>query len=286
MDGTIERVGALIRQGIWEGVDFGRAKSWYRQFQDRDLQLLGACLLDNLVYRSKPQFMSMLRTLMTCPQLLGPDREDDWSLAQSLSTRREPLIRLVPVISLDLPPTKSGTYVLRLLARSLRVRDEWMLWPERLLGIPNTVNTILLVDDFCGTGDQFIDFLQRADITQFYNSRPDCRVVYLAAVGHTKGISHIRNLHPKIEVIVAEELNTDHHFFSGSVLDQYGIPDLKPQLLEQYDGLCRNQGIGGNLGGYGYGDYGLCYAFAHSTPNNTLPIFWYHTPDWQPLLDR
>jgi hypothetical protein len=74
--------------------------------------------------------------------------------------------------------------------------------------------------------------------------------------------------------------------FGGAVLDQYRDPALKAQLAEQYEALCRRVGIGGSVGADGFGRLGLAYAFAHGTPNNTLPIYWQETREWTPMVDR
>ena len=38
---------------------------------------------------------------------------------------------------------------------------------------------------------------------------------------------------------------------------------------------------------FGYKKQGLLFAFAHSVPDATLPIFWSNGPDgWTPLLER
>ncbi|MCA8946811.1 MAG: hypothetical protein KDB29_11330 [Planctomycetes bacterium] len=101
IEATLERVQHLIRQGVWEGVDLARTRSWYQQFEQRGCGLLAASLLDSLIYRSKAQLIALLGAVMTRPELLGREDDDDHHLVNSLRGRKDPGIRLVPVIRLD-----------------------------------------------------------------------------------------------------------------------------------------------------------------------------------------
>lgn len=286
IDTTLERAQHLIRQGVWEGLDLARSRSWYHQFEQRQCGLLGACLLDNLVYRSKAQLIALLTSVITSPELLEAKDDDDHCLVSLLRSRRDAGIRLVPVIRLDQPPTKSGMYILRLLSREFGVRDQWMVWPQAL-GEQPEIHTLLLIDDFCGSGDQFIDFLETPSLKQFLTERPRCRIVYVSAAAHEKGLSNINSASPRVEVLAAEVLGGNHHFFSGTVLDQYRIDGLKNQLLAQYIAICEEFGLGsGKIGHFGYDDQALAYGFTHGTPNNSLPILWQDARGWTPLLHR
>ena len=59
------------------------------------------------------------------------------------------------------------------------------------------------------------------------------------------------------------------------------------KIAAQYDSAVKILGLPQSikLAG-GYGGLALAYAFAHATPNNTLPIFWMGTENLTPLLDR
>ena len=51
-------------------------------------------------------------------------------------------------------------------------------------------------------------------------------------------------------------------------------------LLEKYGRALAPRGP------LGYGGTGLLLAFEHSTPDNSLPIFWANTNHWKPLLSK
>lgn len=287
VDDTLTRVQQLISKQIWEGMDFGRCRTWFSQFEEYDCELLGACLLDNFIFRSKRQVETLLKSVLTSPDLIANDPLGDWAMIERLRGYKiDPCIRLCPVIRLDKSPTKSGTYLLRLLAKSLRIQEKWMKWPQSLPQEPNDVHTVLLVDDFCGTGTQFADFITLTGLNQFMQDRPQCRIVYVVAAAHKQGISKINQDYPSIEILTGEYFDEKHHFFEGEMLKRINVDDLASQLKEQYETIANKTGLGGKLGKMGFGDQALTYSFAHGTPNNTLPIFWYENDKWSPLVDR
>lgn len=287
IEGIKARALKLVRHKVWDGIDEGRVTSWMYQFEARGFELLGACLLDSFTYRSKGQVEALLRAVLTSPELVGPDAQYDELVVDRLSKRRrDPGIRLTPVIRLDQPPTKSGCYVLRRLAKSLRVYDDWMVWPQQLINLTDTVQTIILVDDFCGSGDQFTEFVELMGFQEVMKARPKCRIIYLTLAAHSNGIEAVRARFPRIEFISGEVLGSEHGFFSGSVLNRIKIPGITEQLKSDYDQIAKDVGLGGSLGCYGYASQGLTYAFEHGTPNNTLPIYWYQNEQWTPLVNR
>lgn len=288
VENTRQRISHLIGIDAWEGVDVSRYNDWFHQFEEADCALLGACLLDNLAYRSKAQVLSLFKAALTSNRLLPKDARSDLAIVEALRERRDSGIRLVPVIGFGLPPTKSGPYMLRLLSRELRIREKWMLWAHELESLPANVHTILAVDDFCGSGNQFVTkFLGMPEVAAFRRDRPKCRFVYLAAAAHSDGIKAIGTADATVEVIAGEILTPDYHFFDGTVLDQYQNGGLKDILKQQHESMVKRLGLGGAVEPFGYGELGLTYAFAHGTPNNTLPVFWYDsTEGWISLLDR
>lgn len=288
IDGTKARALNMIRCGAWAGVDDGRLESWFNQFVARQKELLGACLLDNFIFRGKGQVEALLKAALCSPAMLTPAAKWDGEIVEALGNRRvDPGIRLAPVIRLDQPPTKSGTYVLRRLAKSLRIQDKWMLWPQSLAAaMTEGVHTVVLVDDFCGSGKQFSDFVKETGLAGVMRSWPNCRFVYLSVAAHAEGIQKVQDDFPRVEFIPGEVLTSQHSFFGGELLARIKVDGIEARLKTDYDAIAKEVGLGGKLGHYGFGNQGLTYAFDHGTPNNTLPIYWYAGEDWTPLVNR
>ncbi|MFY2837259.1 phosphoribosyltransferase-like protein [Achromobacter xylosoxidans] len=287
IDGTKVRVQKLIRCGAWEGMDLGRFESWFNQFVGRRKELLGACLLDNFIFRGKGQVEALLKAALSNPAMLPPTARWDGEVIEALGVRHiDPGIRLAPVIRLDQSPTKSGTYVLRRLAKSLRIQDKWMLWPQSLVTMPDSVHTVILVDDFCGSGKQFSEFVKLTEIEKVMLARPQCRIVYLTVAAHSDGIKKVKEEFARVEFIAGEVLTPLHGFFGGERLARIKVENVEERLKEDYDSIASEVNLGGKIGPYGFEAQGLTYAFDHGTPNNTLPIYWYTSENWTPLVNR
>lgn len=283
---TQDRAQHFVRSGIWSAIEESRLNNWIEQFETYDAELLGAVLLDNLIYKSKAQVISTLSSLMTGPELCL-DMTYDLELSESLRKLKDPGIRLAPAISLSQPPTKSGFYVLRLLQRLYRIKDDWLIWPQTFASITNS-KLLIIVDDFLGSGNQFTEFADLSQLESLHNTKPHLRIVYLVVAAHATGISFIQEKYPYVEVICGDILTTDHHLFASERIDKRYRTKIASTLNDQYQKLLTQAGFSGRgvTGSYGYGDLGLCYAFEHGTPNNTLPIYWRQTEHWSNLLDR
>jgi hypothetical protein len=276
----------FVRSGIWGAIEESRLQTWIHQFEQYDAELLGAVLLDNLIYKSKAQVISTLSSLMTGPELCS-EMGHDLDLSESLRKPKDPGIRLAPAISLSQPPTKSGFYVLRLLQRLYRIKDDWLIWPQTFATIKNT-KLLIIVDDFLGSGTQFSEFAGLSGIESLHDAQPNLRIVYLVVAAHATGISFIQKKYPYVEVICGDILTTDHHLFASNRIDTRYRTELAKNLNDQYQELLIKASFpeNGVTGKYGFGNLGLCYAFEHGTPNNTLPIYWRQTEHWSNLLDR
>jgi hypothetical protein len=286
IEGTVSRARQLVRQQIWSGVDEARLDGWFGQFETRQCSLLGACLLDGFIFRSRAQVEAMLHGVLCRPELVGPAGDSDQAVINALKGRADPGIRLAPVIHLEDPPIKSGTYVLRRLFKLLRLNQDWATWPQNLARIEG-LRMIVFVDDFCGSGKQFSEFIAFAGLDQVIASNPQCRFVYLTVAAHEDGIAFVRKAYPQIEFIVGEVLSADHHFFEGGNLRNFNVDGLVQRLRADYDRIAQEVGFGrGKVPALGFEEQALCYAFDHGTPNNTLPIFWNQKDQWSSLVDR
>lgn len=278
----------LIERGLWE-IRMARFDSWINQFCGPEEEFFSACLLDQLIFRTTQQFEAGLRSLFRS-NLNGQLFQDqsDLELLKKISERKDPRIRIVPVICETDPPTKSGPLVLRRLQRILPIRDKWMCWPwQATEKISNgEVDFIVFVDDFLGSGTQFETFFKQ---WKFHTVSGDARYFYAPVVAHQDGLDHLSNNLPSVCVTPAETLNLSHGFFSDDVWDLLGQGNITAEearvWYEQFaerKGLCKPNMM------LGYGNLALTFGFSHSTPNNSLPILWLENEKtgWKPLLER
>lgn len=277
----------LIDRGFWD-IQMPRFDSWCKQFCGLEEQFFAACLLDEVIFRTRQQFEAGLRTLFRS-NLNGkafPDAHD-LHLTQILTGRSEPHLRLVPVICESDAPTKSGPLVIRRLQRILQLNQKWMCWPWQAARAleENGVDIVLFVDDFLGSGSQFLAFFKQWG---FDKQKAGVRYFYAPVVAHQQGIDFLASQLPNVCVVSAETLGEPHGFFSEKVWNRLGEGSITADDAKSWYvdfGSARDfKPKGGSL--LGFGDLALTFGFSHATPNNSLPILWHETANWQPLLER
>lgn len=251
-------------------------------------ELLGAYLLDNLAFRSRHQYASLLDTVFHDLRFSAGGKSRrllDVLTTAPVDSEQVP-VRVVPVIGEAQPPTKSGPYILRLAQRRYRIKNEWLSWAQSLYQAENLTH-LFFVDDFCGTGEQFATFLNGIDIQKIIDNNPGVTVTYLVTVIHSTGLDHIKKKFPFVQVVWGERLFPINAVMSTEAFERYRVPGFAKEIERQYDSVVRQTGLPskGQLA-QGYGSLGLAFAFTHATPNNTLPIFWMPRPKLAPLLDR
>lgn len=283
---VVERSRRLIQMDIWDIAEH-RLDSWLGCFRNFSCELLAAFLLDNLCLRSRGQFDSLLDTLFC--NLSDPMGNKGDLLINRLSSApaiKPPRLLVAPVIGTEQPPTKSGPYVLRLAARRYQIHSAWLAWPAKLVESPD-LKHVFLLDDFCGTGKQFEKFANSIDLTGLHRASPHITFTYLVAAAHGTGIKHVKDNFPFVQIKAAEMLDEGNAILSDENFKRYQVAGFKDEVRRQYDTLVLKAGLP-TTGGLkdGFGKLGLAYGFAHGTPNNSLPVFWYDADHWSPLLDR
>lgn len=184
IDQVVDCARKLIRTRIWEGMKEARLDSWLGCLRNYEAELLGAYLLDNLAFRSRDQFFSLLDVLfleLSSP-IDGVANRSGASVLDSLrigkSTNPNCGVRIAPVIGHLAPPTKSGPYILRLAQRRFRIHSDWLIWPQ-LINQAETISDLYFLDDFCGTGEQFEEFANGINLPDFMDKHPKLQVTYL-----------------------------------------------------------------------------------------------------------
>jgi hypothetical protein len=288
IDQIFDRAKKLIQAGVWAEIKIHRLDLWRGCFENYNAALVGAYLLDNLCYRSRDQFSSLLDTLF-----LDFARKEESSTQGSLirlvqgrpNSANASLVRIAPVIGLAAPPTKSGPYILRLAQRRYGINSDWLCWPNQISSVSG-LSELIFVDDFCGTGRQFVEFANDIGLTKIYASNASLKVNYLVAAAHQEGINHIKEELPFVHIKCAERLGAANSVLHEKCFERYQIDGFQQLVLNQYSDLTSRTGMPKGKLEEGFGKLGLAYGFAHATPNNTLPVFWYETGNWTPLLDR
>jgi hypothetical protein len=184
----------------------------------------------------------------------------------------------------------SGYHYKRLARKSLLVPEEAIVSNAEALGSSGSGKHLIFVDDFSGSGNQFLETWTRDYGGQGFDTFEEA-----AAGGHFASVLYI----PLIMTADSRErISLDAPAVKlrpGHVLPQsYGIgdpgtilmpDDLRPSALSVVRQASKRAGIcaGDELG---FWDLGLAIAFEDSIPDATLPIFYHESSSWTPLLKR
>jgi hypothetical protein len=147
----------------------------------------------------------------------------------------------------------------------------------------------VIADDFSGTGDTLSRLVGDSTslLSQLMRYMPGVRVKILVICGFMKGVQRIRS------ALTSSSGNTSlvvGHLFEDQERCFHPESRILPirQQRERLEEYCRKIGKETlhlhpqmHLGFHGFG--GLV-VFADTVPNNTLPIFWQSTPNWQALF--
>lgn len=274
---------------MWLAEPTIRPRAWIENF-DNDDKILAAQLLERFVFYNQrltdslltASFYSMADGLRKGPT--APTREQ---LLQAL-----PNAVFTPVSGETPNPTDSGYFLCRRTRQVLNVDEARIKNTNDALKAAAEGRPVVFVDDFIGSGDQFLATWRDSSTGASFEtvqSHVGFTAAYVSLVGTEAGIISIGKQAPSVAVCVTHKidnrgtlwglqaLNPSLHSQIDSLLKKY-TPRLTPQdaYMHQQQYLT-----------YGYKHRGLFFAFEHSVPDATLPIFWCRgTNSWEPLIER
>ena len=290
-----ERCESCVDAGIWAGIDKAQLRIWMNQFDEGCERYFAACVLDSLIYRSTKQTIALMEHLFqrTLPSLA---REDHLTLGradgrlESLARAGkggDPGIRVVPVIRNEDPPTKSGPLITRMYKQYLGIDERWIIWPQDMAKArEDGTLTFLFVDDFLGTGDQFMTFASRFNVKDIMSG---LTAIYAPLAAHETGLSTLKDRADWLHVCCVERLSPRYSLFSelsSAFSDgENSSETARSFYLKLLDG--KHLDISG-MYVYGYGRLALTYVFEHAVPDNNIPLLWYASDGdgWEPLFRR
>lgn len=291
IDQVKDRSLQLITSGIWSGIEISTLRTWLNNFNTSDEKYFAACVLDSLMYRSSSQTDALLEQLFTrcIPEyfLMHPTpiniNDDILKLMRKENNESDPGIRFVAVLKEGDPPTKSATFIARLIKRKFDVDEKWIVVARDIHKlINNGIKIFIFIDDFLGTGDQFKSVFKQQCLDKYVD---DNYFLYSPLVAHEKGIRNLKKEFKNIHITCAEILNKRHSIFDKSSDCFKDNENTVKSARIFYYHLLKARGLTvKNRNGWGH--LGLAYAFSHAVPDNCLPIFYVENRIWQPLFKR
>ena len=253
-------------------------------------------MLDNLIYRSRDQFVTLLKTMLniSLPSLLAEKLSLNIAGVNHLiygRTNSHKLLFVPTTSSYDI--TASSPYLARELAIHLKVDEDSFVRFDDISNYTNDKNVILVfIDDICSTGSQFCRSVTKQLLTPLLARK--CKVFYAPLALHEVGRDRLITdcLTPGLidGFTCVEWLDKTYNCFSdksrfakwsktshGSDLRKYYLDFLEQNIPDMFNN---------NYERLGYGKLSLLYSFYYRAPNNSLPIIWTENDDWSPLIKR
>lgn len=293
IESVLKKCSNLRDCGLWLSEPAVRPAAWLRNFADEDAGV-AAVLLDHFMYFSDPAVNRMLATGFT--NLLHSAQQSNGIAA------REAILKhaVFTAVEGETPnPTDSGLLFCRKLRQILGLSDSRFATPADALETAMLGRPVVFLDDFIGSGDQFLKTWTREYRPTAPKSFADARATrpydahYLALVSTETGASRLAQEALPVRLHVNHTVGPSYGVASAPrsafLPDIHDLPRKIEGLLDKYHPrLLVDRYLDTPTGRkYGYRGLGLQLAFEHSTPDSTMPIFWAEGgTNWTPLVRR
>jgi hypothetical protein len=217
------------------------------------------------------------------------------------AARRESWLRfcdtaiVVPVMGERPNPSDSGWGFARKARQLLAFPEDRLKSPREaveLLAIGST-SPIVFVDDFVGSGDQFLrtwthSYDTAAGAASFASLAPAGGAFYCNVLAAARGVERICIYAPTVVIASGNIIPRDHSFaVIGSTMWPKGMALEGARLARKIGRRLGYIKTDGSLRDWrGYHRLGLGIAMEDSTPDANLPLFFEEANDWQPLVRR
>lgn len=292
---VLDKCEALKKARLWLSEPHMRPHAWIRNFDEVD-RPTAALLLDSFTfYSDKMTDRLLVGSYDSLADGLpkGPSAPDALTLMAALDDA------VFTRIEGETPrPTDSGNLFCRKARQVLGIPDDRFLEPHVAITHAAKGCPVVFLDDFVGSGDQFLktwsrkyatnspqSFVEACSLNQFV-------AVYVTLVATDYGLQRIRQNAPNLAITVAHELSESDTARCLSASPSLPIQDVQlavKALLHKYASrLSPPPDISQDPSyvRYGYKERALLFAFEHSVPDATLPIFWSPGQNWTQLLER
>lgn len=293
---VLEKCDALKKARLWMAEPRMRPYAWLKNFEDVD-QPIAALLLDNFTFYGDGLTDRLLVSSYASlgdrlPK--GPQAPDGATILRALDAA------IFTRVEGERPrPTDSGNLFCRKARQVLGIPDGRFLEPAVALQHAAKSTPVVFIDDFVGSGDQFLSTWQRSYSATLPRSFADVSrsvpfvAVYVTLIATDFGLRRIRAAAPHVAITTAHELDesaTVRRLTANASFAIADVPSAIRDFLEKYaPRLSPPQDIAKDPSWirYGYKERGLMFAFEHSVPDATLPIFWAAGGrDWNQLVER
>jgi hypothetical protein len=208
---------------------------------------------------------------------------------------------IITYVTGEIPnPTDSGFIFARMARQYLGIPQERIIDPREALQllVQGANKPVVFVDDFVGSGQQFISTWKRLHNVglpsgghysfEMIAKSKGGSFFYTPVISTIFGVAEIGRHCPEVQLSPANVLSARYSaLHADSLVWPAKLLATGPAFVE---GASKRAGIpdtSGNKNDWrGFARQGLCVAFEHSVPDATLPIFYWEKNGWNPLVRR
>ena len=289
---VVEACERLIDLGVWprRKIDY---RGWLDNF-DRPDRPLAVHMLSRFTYLSNELVDQLFRAAFQglsndiAISAKPKDRSDAWR--QFCQTAI-----IVPVMGERPNPSDSGWGFARKARQLLAIPEDRLKDPEQAAATlaEGSIAPIVFVDDFVGSGDQFLRTWNRKyntpkGLASFSTLIPNGAACYCNVLATAYGVDRIRAYAPNVAIASGNVVPRDHNFAAaGSAMWPRGMAMKGFRLVRKIGQSLGYLKTDGSLRDWrGYHRLGLGIAMEDSTPDANLPLFFEESNGWRPLVRR
>lgn len=198
----------LKRAGLWPSEPVLRPRAWLTNFDEQD-SCVAAFLLDKFTFYNRTLTDALLVASYNSigdgmPKGIAAPRGND--LVASLSSAI-----ITPVKGERPNPTDSGYLLCRKARQLLHLNDSFVVDTDEALQHAYNGKTVVFIDDFVGSGDQFLSTWRTTDKAgksfEDANTKSGFTAIYVTLVTTDFGLTNINDNAPKVAVCATHVLD-------------------------------------------------------------------------------
>ena len=265
--------------------------SWLSNFQEDEEKFLAALLIYRITFRNKDSKLSLFReaTDIIIPNFLKNNGLMDIVSIEDFYNSLEfyPYalpFRFATIEGIDRKTGKSGTSLLRDLYRDAEYHKELNISPDLFSSLPSNIKLIIILDDFLGTSGSFKKYAEK----YIEPNKDRLQFIYIPLAAYEEGLRQAETDYPYVIIYPIEILGENDSFFTEKILPDFvlesgfTIDDIKNIYIKIMKSKTKLE----EKDFFGFGEKSLTHCFDDSSPNNILPIYWYHSENWHRLFTR
>ncbi|HEB4938796.1 TPA: hypothetical protein R0J32_004644, partial [Klebsiella quasipneumoniae] len=180
--------------------------------------------------------------------------------------------------NVDSKVTKSGDVIHTFLQRDFFDKNLGVK-VENIEKLPPRIKAIVFFDDMLGSGTQIDTFMKETNLDELGK-----KIIFIPFAALRDSTIRIQSKYKNLIIRPVEYLDENHSFFRASnrrINREYFY--THNDFLRLYIDICNKNSISNPLG---FGNLGLSYVLANSTPNNNLSFLWFENEGWNRLFKR